>query len=46
MAILGGARQLRSFSRNFEEYAAKAPFIVRIEPMNGQRRYVREGTGS
>lgn len=44
--ILGGQRQLRLFSLKFEEYAAKAPFIVRIESMNGQRRYVREGTGS
>lgn len=43
-AILGGARPLRSFANKFEEYAAKAPFVVRIDGTGAQRRYVREGT--
>ncbi len=42
--MLGGPRQLRRFSARFEEYAARAPFRVRIEMVGGVRTYVREGT--
>jgi len=44
MAMLGGARPLRRFARSFEEYAAKAPFAVRIDVVGGIKRYVREGS--
>ncbi|GAB5545238.1 MAG: PglZ domain-containing protein [Sandaracinaceae bacterium] len=39
--MLGGARQLRRFSRQFEAHAAKAPFSARIEVVGGVKRYVR-----
>jgi hypothetical protein len=45
-AMLGGARQLRRFSGQFDSYAALAPFGVRIEVVNNVKRYVREGAGS
>jgi hypothetical protein len=41
-AILGGQRALRRFSVRFEEFAAKAPFGVRIDAVAGVKRYVRE----
>ncbi len=44
MTMLGGGRQVRKFTRNFEEYAAKAPFAVRIDVVAGVKRYVREGS--
>ena len=42
--MLGGPRELRRFANRFEEYAAKAPFGVRIDVIGGVKRYVREGT--
>ncbi|NOY28543.1 MAG: hypothetical protein GXP62_22020 [Oligoflexia bacterium] len=42
--MLGGARQVRKFARHFEEYAAKAPFAIRIDVVAGLKRYVREGS--
>ncbi len=41
--MLGSPRKFRSFSKKFEEYAAQAPFDVRIDTSSGQKRYVREG---
>ena len=44
-AMLGGPRGLRRFANQFEEYAQKAPFGVRIDVVAGVKRYVREGSG-
>lgn len=41
--LLGGARALRRFSRNFEQLAQRAPFSVSITSIAGVKRYVREG---
>ena len=41
--MLGGPRLLRKFSVDFEGYAAKAPFGIRIDVVAGVKRYVREG---
>jgi len=43
VAMLGSQRKLRSFAIRFEDYAAKAPFSVRIDVVSGVKRYVREG---
>lgn len=43
VAILGGAREARVFTRQFEAYAARAPFTVAIQMTAGVKRYVREG---
>ena len=40
--MLGGARKLRRFSSRFEEYAAVAPFAVRIEIVAGVKLYQKE----
>jgi hypothetical protein len=42
-AMLGGPRPFRRFALHFEEYAARAPFGVRIDVVGGVKRYVREG---
>jgi hypothetical protein len=42
--MLGGARQARRFSLEFERYAQLAPFRVRIESSAGVKRYIREGS--
>jgi hypothetical protein len=39
--MLGGARNMRAFSRNFEAHAKRSPFIVRIEVVGGIKRYVK-----
>ncbi|MFE9690852.1 BREX-6 system phosphatase PglZ [Micromonospora sp. NPDC005806] len=44
-AMLGGPRGLRRFALQFEAYAQKAPFDVRIAVVAGVKRYVREGSG-
>jgi hypothetical protein len=44
-AMLGGPRGLRRFALQFETYAQKAPFGVRIDVVAGMKRYVREGSG-
>jgi hypothetical protein len=44
--MLGSARAYRKFSRQFEQYAATAPFTVRIDSVSGVKRYVREGATS
>jgi hypothetical protein len=44
-AMLGGPRGLRRFAIQFEAYAQKAPFGVRIDVVAGVKRYVREGSG-
>jgi hypothetical protein len=41
--MLGGPRGLRRFANGFEEFAKKVPFTVRIDVVNGIKRYVREG---
>ena len=41
--MLGGPRQFRRFSRQFDKYAEQAPFGVRVDTTSGQKRYVREG---
>ena len=41
--MLGNERALRRFSTRFEDYAAKAPFEVRIDAIAGVKRYVRDG---
>jgi hypothetical protein len=45
-AMLGGARGLRRFTLQFEAFARKAPFGVRIDVVAGVKRYVREGQGA
>jgi hypothetical protein len=42
-AMLGGPRGLRRFALEVEELAARAPFAVRIDVVDGVKRYVREG---
>ncbi|WP_128375283.1 BREX-6 system phosphatase PglZ [Streptomyces cavernae] len=44
-AMLGGPRGLRRFALQFEAYAQKVPFGVRIDVVAGVKRYVREGSG-
>jgi hypothetical protein len=39
---LGGARELRAFSRRVDELAKKAPFGVRIEAVGNVKRYVKD----
>jgi len=41
--MLEGGRAVRRFSNKFEDYAAKAPFEVRIDTVANVKRYVREG---
>ncbi len=41
--LLGNERRVRRFSNRFEDYAAKAPFEIRIDTVAGVKRYVREG---
>ncbi|MEU2423697.1 BREX-6 system phosphatase PglZ [Streptomyces sp. NPDC007851] len=43
--MLGGPRGLRRFALQFEAYAQKVPFGVRIDVVAGVKRYVREGSG-
>ena len=43
LQMVGGASPARRFALRFEEYAATAPFRVRIESSNGLKRYVKEG---
>ena len=43
-SVLGGPRQLRKFARQFEAFASKVPFGVRIDVVAGVKRYVREGS--
>lgn len=42
--MLGGARALRRFAVDFDEYVEALPFEVRIEVVGGIKRYVREGS--
>ncbi|MEQ9406484.1 MAG: BREX-6 system phosphatase PglZ [Fuerstiella sp.] len=44
--MLGSAREFRKFARNFEKYAASAPFATRIDATAAVKRYVREGFAS
>ena len=39
--MLGGARNMRAFSRNFEAHGQRAPFLVRIDVVGGIKRYVK-----
>lgn len=41
--MVGSPRKFRRFSQDFERYAERAPFEVRIDVSSGQKRYVREG---
>ena len=43
VAMLGSQRKLRRFAIRFEDYAAMAPFSVRIDVVSGVKRYVRQG---
>ena len=43
-AMLGSQRAFRRFAVQFEKFAAKAPFAVRIDVVAGVKRYVREGS--
>lgn len=40
---LGSPRAVRKFSRQFEEFARLAPFQIRIDNIDGVKRYVKEG---
>ena len=40
--ILGDSRKLRRFATQFETLSAKAPFEIRIDVVNGVKRYVKE----
>ena len=42
--LLGAPRHLRTFALKFKDYAAKAPFDVRVDTVDNLRIYVREGT--
>lgn len=44
VAMLGSPRAYRSFCLNFEAHAAAWPFKVRIDIVDGHKRYVREET--
>jgi hypothetical protein len=44
--MLGGAREFRKFAREFEQHAKRARFRVRIESVQGVKRYVRDGGGA
>ena len=44
VAAILGPREFRQFSLKFKEHAAKAPFEIRVEPINNVKTYVREGT--
>jgi hypothetical protein len=41
--MLGGQRGARRFAREFDGYAQRAPFGVRVEVVGNVKRYVREG---
>ena len=41
--MVGSPRKFRRFSQDFERYAERAPFEIRIDVSSGQKRYVREG---
>lgn len=45
-AILGSPRAFRKFSLEFDGLLAKLPFRVRVEPGDGGKRYVKEGSKS
>ena len=44
VAAILGPREFRQFALKFKEHAAKAPFEIRVEPINNVKTYVREGT--
>lgn len=41
--MVGGQRGARRFAREFDGYAQRAPFGVRVEVVGNVKRYVREG---
>jgi hypothetical protein len=43
---LGGPRAFRRFSSQFDALAKRAPFAIRIESVNGVKRYLKEGGAS
>jgi hypothetical protein len=43
-AMLGGQRALRRFALDFDAFAAKAPYKIRIDVVAGVKRYVRGAT--
>jgi len=43
---LGGPRAFRRFSSQFDALAKQAPFAIRIESVNGVKRYIKEGGAS
>ena len=43
---LGGPRAVRRFSSQFDTLAKQAPFAIRIESVNGVKRYLKEGGAS
>ena len=43
---LGGPRAFRRFSGQFDALAKQAPFTIRIESVNGVKRYLKEGGAS
>jgi RecA/RadA recombinase len=46
VAMLGSPRAYRRFCVDIEDHLAKTPFGVRIDVVNGTKRYVREAKGS
>jgi len=42
--MLGGQRALRRFALDFDKFATRTPFRIRIDVVAGVKRYVREGT--
>lgn len=42
-AMMGGGRGVRRFALQFDTFAPRAPFRVRIDNVAGVKRYVREG---
>lgn len=44
VAAILGPREFRQFALKFKEHAAKAPFEIRVEPINNVKTYLREGT--
>ncbi len=43
IVLLGGARNARRLARDFDTYAERVPFRIRVDVSGGMKRYIREG---
>ena len=46
VAMLGSPRDARRFAREIDDLARQVPFVIRVETVEGIKRYVREGGAS